>query len=578
MNTLQEIFLSRIKDSGDDIYIHYKKERTEPFCSITYRVFAERVRSFAVSLQQLGISNGERVLISAESSPEWIISDFALINIGAISVPVFPTLTAKQVEYILIDCGAVATIVSTEYQLRKIINALDSLPALHTVIVMDSQVSLPDHSRVRFFHFNDLEKGSPEGVLEKTNANPEDTVTIIYTSGTTGNPKGVMLTHRNLISNVFAALEAIPQLSSSDIFLSFLPLSHAFERIASYLIFATGCQVAYAESIDSIAENMLEIRPTVMTAVPRFFDRLSGRIERSRDSLSPTRKKLFDWALKVGKENAKRIERKPVSISTLLQFRIADKLVLSKIRARTGGKIRFFVSGGAALNPELGRTFAAFGLNVLEGYGLTETSPIVAVNKLNTLEWGTVGPPLPGVEVKIADDGEILIRGANVMKGYYNDLKETSEMIDSDGWLHSGDIGVINENGSLKITDRKKSIIVLANGKNISPASIETLLESSYLIDQAVVIGESRDHCSALIVGNREALIGKDQEQIQKTIDAEIQKINRGLASFEKIRKFIIIQEPFTIENGMMTPTLKIRRKEVEKRYCEAINSLYGDL
>ncbi len=346
---------------------------------------------------------------------------------------------------------------------------------------------------------------------------------------------------------------------------------------ASYLIFAAGCQVAYAESIDTIADNMLEIRPTVMTAVPRFFDRLSGRIERSRDSLSPIRKKIFDWALLVGKENAKRIERKPVSIATRLQFPIADKLVLSKIRARTGGKIRFFVSGGAALHPELGRTFAAFGLNILEGYGLTETSPIVAVNKLNTLEWGTVGPPLPGVEVKTATDGEILIRGANVMKGYYNNLKETSEMIDSDGWLHSGDIGIINENGSLKITDRKKSIIVLGNGKNISPASMEAMLESSHFIDQAVVIGESRDHCSALLVPNRDVFTGSDQAEIQKLMGNEIQKVNLGLASFEKIRKFLIIQEPFTIENGLMTPTLKIRRNEVENRYKEAINSLYND-
>jgi long-chain acyl-CoA synthetase len=566
LRTLQDIFFARTTGhDADNLYVHYKRQRGELYRALSYKEFGDRVRAFAASLAAIGVADSERILIASESSPEWTVTDFAAILTGAVSVPVYPTLTAKQVEYILKDSGAIAAVVSNDFQLRKILASLPATPALKHIIVMDTSVSLPELSGVTFYYFSELER---EGILrsfERRNPSEEDLVTIIYTSGTTGEPKGVMLTHRNLVSNVHGALDSIPPVRPSDIFLSFLPLSHAFERIASYFLFFAGAQVAYAESIESMAENMVEIRPTIMTAVPRFFERLHSRIMSTRGKMPIHRRMIFDWGVRTGKAYAKKIERLPVSLYAKTMFPLANKVVLSKIRSRTGGRIRFLISGGAALNPEIGRTFAAFGLTILEGYGLTETSPVVAVNRVDSLQWGSVGKPLPGVEVGIAEDGEILIRGANVMKGYFNDDKETAEMIDSEGWLHSGDIGVLSAEGILKITDRKKNIIVLANGKNITPTKIEVLLEESPFIEQAVVVGEKKDYCGALLVSTAST------EQLQ----AEINRVNKDLAAFEKLRKFATIAEPFTIENGMMTPTLKIRRKEVEKRYGELIESLY---
>ncbi|HYM20389.1 MAG TPA: long-chain fatty acid--CoA ligase [Candidatus Kapabacteria bacterium] len=555
----------------NDPYIHFKEKRGEQYKSFSYGELTRRAMKFAAALEQLGIVYGQRLLIVSESRPEWVVTDLAAILIGAITVPVFPTLTAKQTEYILQHSGAKAVVVSTDYQLRKILSVIDNAPELGSVIVMDSDIVLPSHSRVGFFHFSGLEVQAPDSFTMKKMSS-EEVVTIIYTSGTTGIPKGVMLTHRNLVSNLEAAAAAIPVLNKNDLFLSFLPLSHSFERIASYLVFTLGVQIAFAESIDSVASNMLEVRPTVMTAVPRFFERVHTRVEQSRDKMSALRRIVFDWGLKIGNQNAAKYEGRRVSFFARLQFRVANKLVLSKIRQRTGGRIRFFVSGGAALKPDVGKAFAGLGMHIIEGYGLTETSPVVAVSRIDKLKWGTVGLPLPGIELRIADDGEILIRGANVMKGYYKDNAATNEIIDSDGWLHSGDIGIIDEAGRLKITDRKKHIIVLANGKNIAPAPIEVLLESSPFIEQAVVLGERRDYCTALVIPNSEHSNGSDA---RTAIEREITKINRELASYEKIRRFQILREPFTIENGLLTPTLKIRRKEVERKYNELIDMMY---
>jgi long-chain acyl-CoA synthetase len=569
--TLQDIFFERSETRfATDPYIHFKPTRGEPYKILSYGEITSRAKKFAAVLNSLGIAGGERLLIVSESQPEWIIADLAAVLTGAITVPVFPTLTAKQTEYIIQHSGARAAVVSSEYQLRKILSSIENAPALKYVVVMDSNVTLPSHERVEFFHFSDLEATTSD-TFTPVRSSLEDVATIIYTSGTTGIPKGVMLTHRNLVSNLEAAAAAIPQVDKNDIFLSFLPLSHSFERIASYLVFALGVQVAFAESIDSVASNMLEIRPTVMTAVPRFFERVYSRIEQSREKMPGLRRKIFDWGMKIGKSNAAKYENKSVRFTSKLQYPLANKLVLSKVRERTGGRMRFFVSGGAALKPELGKAFAGLGMNIIEGYGLTETSPVVAVSRIGTLEWGTVGLPLPDVELKIANDGEILIRGANIMKGYYNDEAATREMIDSDGWLHSGDIGIIDKAGRLKITDRKKHLIVLANGKNIAPAPIEVLLESSPLIEQAILLGDHRDFCTALLVPYADH--GSERPMIEKYVTS----INRDLASYEKIRRFEILNEPFTIENGMLTPTLKVRRKEVERTYAAIIERMYQE-
>lgn len=573
--TLYDIFGERSRpEFAQRPYILHKPKRGEPYETVTFGEFTRRTTAFAAALEQLGLRRGDRILIVSESRPQWMITDLATVLLGAISVPVFPTLTAHQTQYILRHCSAVAAVVSSEYQLRKIVGGLEASPELRFVIIMNRDVELPQNDRVRFLYFSDLEANGAGRTPTPVVPTPEDITTIIYTSGTTGNPKGVMLTHRNIVSNVESALAAIPSVDPDDLFLSFLPLSHGFERIASYLKFTVGVPVAYAESIDSVSQNMLEVRPTVMTAVPRFFERVYSRIEASRASMSPLRRQLFDWGMRIGEQHAAIVEGRPAPLGARLLYPLADRLVLSKIRARTGGRIRFLVSGGAALKPELGRAFAAIGLCIIEGYGLTETSPVVAVSRVNAIRWGTVGPPIPGVEIRIADDGEILIRGENVMRGYYRDEEATAEMIDHEGWLHSGDIGRFDEAGRLQITDRKKHLIILANGKNIAPAPIEALLESSPLIDQVIVLGEQRDYCSALVVV-------KDGEHpdpsiLHKQLELEISKANRELASYEKIRRFRVLSEPFTIENGMLTPTLKVRRKEVERRFQDIIESMYS--
>ncbi|MBS1902648.1 MAG: long-chain fatty acid--CoA ligase [Bacteroidetes bacterium] len=574
--TLQDIFRERSDDRFASCpYILYKVVRDEPYRMLTYGEFTRRSIAFAAALHALGIQRGDRILIASESRPEWMITDFASIILGAISVPVFPTLTSHQTQYIVEHSQAKLAVVSSEYQLRKILAVIDQLPLLESVIVMDDTVQLPTHERVRFEHFSKLETEFAGTTASYADVTPDDVVTIIYTSGTTGVPKGVMLTHRNLVSNVAASRAAIPAVDKDDIFLSFLPLSHGFERVASYLKFSVGLQVAYAESIDSVARNLVEIKPTVMTAVPRFFERVYSRIDATRASLTPTRRYIFDWGMRVGAKYAKPLEGERVGILTRALYPIADTLVLKKVRERTGGKIRFIFSGGAALKPELGRAFAALGITILEGYGLTETSPVVAVNREGSVRWGTVGHPIDGVEVRIADDGEILVRGENVMKGYYRDEHATRQMIDADGWLHTGDIGVCDEQGRIRITDRKKHLIILANGKNIAPAPIESMIESSPLIDQVVVLGELRDFCSALIVPNHEAIA--DPATARHQIEQELARINRELAGYEKIRRFELLAEPFTLENGMLTPTLKVRRKEVERRYADLIEGMYAD-
>ncbi|MEP7233979.1 MAG: long-chain fatty acid--CoA ligase [Ignavibacteriota bacterium] len=589
--TLAEIFIAQTSGAlKDSPYLLFKDDREKPFGKITYSEFGNMVADLAGALAAKNIGRGDKIALISESRPEWVTTDFASILLGAITVPMFPTLTAKQVEYVVRHSGAKAIIVSNDLQLGKAIRAAKECPALELIIVMNNSHAAYD-SRIPILSFDQLLSGStPINIeTEAKKAKSDDVVTIIYTSGTTGTPKGVMLTHRNLISNVQGALAALPTIGSDDVFLSFLPLSHGFERIASYFLFYAGASVAFAESIDTISDNMLEIRPTIMTGVPRFYERMFGRIMRARDTMPPIKKKLFDWALEIGRECAMRLEGEQASTSALLKRPVADLLVLKKIRSRTGGRIRFFVSGGAALPAEIGRAFAAFGLVIIEGYGMTESSPVISVTPTQKIKWGSVGLPLENIEALIAGDGEILTRGPHVMKGYYEDDAATAEAIDSEGWLHTGDIGLIDDEGYVRITDRKKNLFISAGGKNIAPAPIESLLVESQYIEQVMLMGDKREFNTALIVPDYERLRERDElkqlsdEELMKSeivrdiISKEIDARQKELASFEKVRRFAILGEPFTLENGIMTPTLKIKRKEVEKRYGELIESLYQD-
>ncbi len=439
-----------------------------------------------------------------------------------------------------------------------------------------------------------FDKDKPDYYSEATkNVLSDDACGIIYTSGTTGNPKGAVLSHMNILSNVKGGTATL-RIGPDDTFLSFLPLCHVFERMAGHFCaLSQGSTIAYAESIDTVAQNLDEIKPTIMTSVPRLFEKMYSRVVQNAESGSPIKKKIFRWAFKTGKKYVKAKEKGKVSGALQRKHNIAHKLVFSKIQERVGGRLRFFISGGAPLPREIGEFFHYAGVKILEGYGLTESSPVIAVNVEEKFKFGTVGPILTkgNVEVKISDDGEVLTRGPHVMKGYYKKPAETKEVIDEDGWLHTGDIGMLDEDGYLIITDRKKNIIVTSGGKNIAPAPIENTLLTSPLVDQLLIIGNKRKFLSALIVPNFEILKSYAQEnsinyssmeelvnhpKIHQYVNNEVTRLSADMARFEQIKQFRLLPEMLTIEKGELTPTLKIKRNVVEKKYAELIDSMYS--
>ncbi|MBU3742241.1 MAG: long-chain fatty acid--CoA ligase [Candidatus Kapabacteria bacterium] len=566
--------------------------------SITHDQLRELVESFALGLMLEGVSAGERVGIVSENRIEWAIADFAISTIGAVDVPIFPTLTAKQEQYIYHNCEAAAIIVSNAFQLNKILKVRAELPALRRIIVMNDDVPLQDgvirmsdviakgrasaHDSVRREKF--LEMAS--------RVHEDDLLTLIYTSGTTGNPKGVMLTHKNLMSNILAAQDTV-QLYDRDVLLSYLPMCHSYERMSGYyLAFSVGASVYMAESIESVGENLREVRPTIMTSVPRLFERIKARVENAVEKEGGAKAKIFKWATGVGRAYVDAVERGGAGPILKIQHAMADKLVFSKIRERTGGRLRFFVSGGAALSVDVGKFFAMAGIHILEGYGLTETSPVLSINRLDDEQLGTVGQPLHNVEIRIAEDGEILARGPNIMKGYWRDQAATDEVISPDGWFHTGDIGEFTHDGRLRITDRKKHLLVSSGGKNIAPQPIEQLLTQSPLIDQALLIGNDREFCTALIVPDEEAVKAwatkhgytmpslaeaAASPELQQAIMADVNRLQRDLSKFERVRRITVLPTAFTVDNGMMTPTLKIKRKVVEKEYASQIDGMYAE-
>ncbi len=566
--------------------------------NISYTDYRRNVERFALGLASLGIVKGDRVAIISENRPEWVIADMAIVCLGAINVPIYPTLTPKQIEFIFNDAGVKLAIVSNSLQLAKVTKLTSDVRTLQGSIIMNATgdgddptaLSFPDVYRMG----EEFEKTHPTYFPEAIKLpKPDDLLTIIYTSGTTGNPKGVMLTHHNLVSNIKSASSVIP-FNHEDVLLSFLPLCHSFERMAGYYTaMACGATVAYAESVETVRDNLLEVRPTIVTTVPRLFERIHSRMMKQVDSSPPLRQKIFHWAVKVGKEYAK--ARRSGSIPPLLKLQraLAAKLVYSKLQQRTGERIRFFVSGGAALPKELGEFFEAVGIMIIEGYGLTETSPVLSVNRLDDYKFGTVGKPIPGVEIKIAEDGEILAKGPNIMKGYYNNPEATAEAIDADGWFHTGDIGQFDEQGHLMITDRKKHLFVSSGGKNIAPQPIENLFLTSKYIDQFVLIGDGRMFLTALIVPEYENLkeyaksigisFSKESDlvqaaEIRQLYEKEIQSIQKELPTFERVRRFELLPEALTVEKGEITPTMKVRRKVVEQKYADLIERMYQNV
>ncbi len=562
---------------------------------ISYTEFAERVDCFAHGLASIGVKRGDHIAVISENRPEWVVADSGMIRLGAVNISIYPTLTPKQIEFIFNDAGVQYAVVSNQMQLQKVLKILPDVPTLKMIIVF-SEKGIEGNNQI-LFYTSIIEKGKkfrdehPGYVQQETaRVTPDDLLTLIYTSGTTGNPKGVMLTHNNLVSNIIASADCIP-FNHEDTLLSFLPLCHSYERMAGYYTaMACGVTIAYAESIETVRDNLVEVRPTVVTTVPRLFERIYNRMMKQIDASPPFRQKIFHWAVGVGRRYARQKKQGSVSPLLTLQNRIADILVFGKVKARTGGRIRFFVSGGAALPRELGEFFEAIGIQIIEGYGLTESSPVISVNRLEKYKFGTVGFPIPDVTVKIAEDGEIIIKGPNVMKGYWNNSEATKESIDAEGWLHTGDIGIFDEEGFLVITDRKKHLFVSSGGKNIAPQPIENLFLQSKYVDQFFLLGDGKMYLTALIVPDFENLkefarkngvsFSGDEDLVANTevislFDKEINSLQKDLANYERVRKFTLLPAPFTIEAGEITPTMKIKRKVVEQKYSTIIKKMY---
>ncbi len=547
----------------------------------TYAQVAERVKNVAGALLELGLARGDRAAILAENSPMWAIMDLACQMCGVIVVPLYSTLPANQVQVILADSGASLVLVSGDKQRAKVEKVREELPDLKHVWSYEEFGDIEARGAAYF-------KDHPE-LFESTwpAAYPNDVATIIYTSGTTGTPKGVMLTNKNLVSNAIAITKITPHLGTQDRFLSFLPLAHIYERTAGqFFPLRLGASVAYCESLFTVDKDMQLSHPTVMACVPRLYESSREKLFSAAKAMPEGQRKTYLAALELATKAGAHKGRLPgapgLSFIEKIKFKIYDKLVYSKIRDKFGGKLKHFISGGAPIAPELGAIFIGLGLETLEGYGLTETSPVIAVNRPFGPQLGTVGPPLPGVEVKIADDGEIVVRAPSVMKGYWNKPDETKEVLTKDGWFHTGDIGELSSDGVLKITDRKKDLLVLGNGKKVAPQPIELQLQESKYIAQAILLGDKMKSVAALIVPNfphlhewakeRNLNISKDDElaahaEVNKLIRAEIEAQTKGLADFEKVRKFALLPELLTTEKGELTPTLKVKRNVVTEKY-----------
>ena len=570
------------------------------YTGVTYKDFWTQVTHTAAGLAHYGIGPNDHVAILSDNNPFWAISDIAIMSLGAVSVPIHSTLPSDQISYILKNADCKFVFVENQKQLQKI----QAQPDLEKLIIYypDNTVTGEREEMLTMKHLMSAGEKHPlvnweEGFKSLTR---DDLATIIHTSGTTGFPKGAMLTHGNILSNVegvqFWVLEARPD----DIMLSHLPLSHIFERMAGqFFPLSVGATIAYAENIDTVQQNLLEVQPTVLVSVPLLFEKVYAQAQKLVESGTPIRRKVFDWALKVGETRYQyylssstdaMVRKSELPKEFRRKWKIADKLVYQKVKKQLGGRIRGFISGGGALNPEIGKFFWSIDLPVLEGYGLTETSPVICVNPFSRTKVGTVGKPLPNLDVHISDDGEVLVKGPSIMKGYYQDEDATSEQFDN-GWFKTGDIGEFDEDGFLRIVDRKKRIIVLTSGKNIAPQPIENALHQSIYIENAVLVGQNQKYVIALLTLNfenlknwckRRGIHGSVNEiitnkKVQELITREVNVNTRRFARYEQPKKLIIVNKEWTVEGGELTPSLKVRYKEMEEKYKEVIEQMYEE-
>ncbi len=593
--TLNELFNIAIMSRADKVVMSHKRDKV--WHDITGAEMQERVRKVALGLHRLGVRAGDRIALLAESSPDWSITDFAILANAAVNVPIYPTQSVDQVQFILRNCGARILFISTRKQLRRIRPALDGLKSRERPqLIMFEE---PDDNGA--MSLSALEKkGAEEDALQphlyrqlSDQAKSDDLATIIYTSGTTGEPKGVMLTHHNLVFDTLRSGEVF-DLHKDDAALSFLPLSHVFERTIIYIYIWFKVKVSFARGVETVSEDIKEVRPTIVTAVPRLFEKIYATINKRAAEATPFKQKIFHRAIEVGREVAVlKDQGKKLPFTLAVEHKLMDRLVFTKWREAVGGRIRFFVAGGAALSPELAYIFLGAGLPILQGYGLTETSPVVCFNRPVSNRIGTIGQTLPGVKVRVAEDGELLVNGANVMQGYYKMPEETERVLqryDDEIWFHTGDIGTIDKDGFIRITDRKKDLIKTSLGKYIAPQPIENMIRAIPMVEQVVVIGDARKFPSALIVPAFDALrvyaksLNIDDKnsselvrhpRIVEYFKKKVDDVTKGLASHEKIKKIALLDHEFSIDGGELTPTLKVRRKFVEDKHKDIIDSLY---
>lgn len=591
IETIGQLFLNTVKSYQKDDLMLYKKEGQ--YTPISTAEFGDKVKHLSLGLRDLGFEAGDKLIILSDNRPEWVMTDLASLSLGGITVPIYTSLVSEQIKYIIDNSDAKIVVVSDPVLWEKVEAIRDELTKV------THYITFADEALQGVFTLAEVEErgrgidAENHELFEKIlgSVQPDDIASIIYTSGTTGIPKGVMLTHRNFVSNVKTAADIL-FFSEKDYVLSWLPLSHVLERMVTFTYLFKGCSIGYAESIETVPENLLEIKPHIMVSVPRFFEKVYSKVMDNVLSSSGLKKKIFFWAVKTGKEVSRRkLQNQPVSGLLKFKHNLAHKLVFAKIIEKTGGRVRFFVSGGAPLSRDIAEFFHAMGLVVFEGYGLTETSPVIAVNTFENMKFGSVGKPIPGVDVKIAEDGEILTKGPNIMKGYYKMDAETKDTFDEE-WFCTGDIGHLDEDGFLVITDRKKDLIVTAGGKNVAPQPIENMLKTNPYISNAVVIGDKKKFISALVVPefdkleeyakfndipfeDRSRLV--NDERVMNFMQSEVERSTPSLSSYERIKKIALLDRDFEIDRGEITPTLKVKRNIIENKYGGLIQSLYRE-
>lgn len=588
--SLARLFFDQAGSRPTQPFLWRKQE--SGWTSQSYGEIAADIRRLARGLIALGVQPGDRVALISENRPEWLVADLAIMSVGAISVPAFATNTVEDNRHVLTHSGAKGLIISNGTITKRVLPAALQAPELHFLISMeglDLAQRLPFDAHDWQAAMTAGDAVSEDEITRRIEALRRDEVCcFIYTSGTGGVPKGVMLTHGSILCNMQGAYKLLLEVDlGAEVFLSFLPLSHSYEHTAGqFLPISIGAQIYYAESVEKLVDNMAEVRPTIMTAVPRLYEAVHQKILRGLKSAKPAQQRLFDLAVRLGR---KRYEQpRSLTLKERLLNLVCDLTVRRKVRARFGGRLKAFVSGGAALNYEIGVFFLALGVRLLQGYGQTECSPVITCNRPKRIRIDTVGPVFDGLDVRIAEDGEILVRGEAVMKGYWRDEEATAKVI-HDGWLHTGDIGEFDADGNLKITDRKKDIIVLSGGDNVSPARVEGFLLLQPEIGQAMAHGDKHPHLVALVVPDPDFAKEWAQRQnadpdpvalasnatFQKVIGQAVDRVNTGLSAIERIRRFAILPEGFTIDNAMLTPSLKIRRHKIRERWGDMIAKLY---